>query len=70
MLGAWRSASTGWGLVGPPLLGFLMEPAGARGALVAGGLIIAGAVGAGALQSRRRATSGPVPAATVCPSAA
>nr|WP_234442089.1 MFS transporter [Streptomyces sp. NRRL S-1448] len=62
VLGVWRSASTGWGLVGPPLLGFLMELAGARGALVAGGLIIAGAVAAGALlQSRRRATTGPVP---------
>ncbi|MEU8352920.1 MFS transporter, partial [Streptomyces sp. NPDC048845] len=41
VLGVWRSASTGWGLAGPPLLGLLMETAGARGALVAGGLIIA-----------------------------
>ncbi|WP_246495062.1 MFS transporter [Streptomyces zagrosensis] len=53
VLGVWRSASTGWGLVGPPLLGLLMEFAGARGALVVGGLIVAGAVGAGRLLSPR-----------------
>ncbi|MYX41101.1 MFS transporter, partial [Streptomyces sp. SID89] len=37
VLGVWRTASTGWGLVGPPLLGLLMQTAGARGALVIGG---------------------------------
>jgi hypothetical protein len=52
VLGVWRSASTGWGLVGPPLLGLLVEFAGARGALVSGGLLIAGAIGAGALYHR------------------
>lgn len=63
VLGVWRSASTGWGLVGPPLLGLLPQYAGARGTLVAGGLLIAGAVGCGALRhegARRRATR-PVP---------
>ncbi len=54
VLGVWRSASTGWGLAGPPLLGLLMEVAGARGALVAGGLIVVGAIGAGALYHGRR----------------
>ncbi|MEU7103819.1 MFS transporter [Streptomyces sp. NPDC046215] len=70
VLGVWRSASTVWGLMGPPLLGLLMELAGARGTLAAGGLIIAGAVGAGALLHRRRGASaavvpesaGPLPA--------
>jgi MFS family permease len=52
VLGVWRTASTGWGLAGPPLLGLLMEWAGARGALVAGGLVIAGVIGAGALHHR------------------
>lgn len=55
VLGVWRSASTGWGLVGPPLLGALMEFAGARGALVGGGLLIAGAIAAGGLWHGRRA---------------
>ncbi|MGP3999446.1 MFS transporter [Streptomyces sp. 8N706] len=54
VLGVWRSASTGWGLAGPPLLGLLMEWAGPRGALVAGGLIIAGTIATGALHHRRR----------------
>lgn len=47
VLGVWRTASTGWGLLGPALIGALMEFAGPRGALVAGGLVIAGAVAAG-----------------------
>lgn len=43
----------------PPALGLLMELAGARGALIAGGLIIAGSIGAGyALRERR--VAGPV----------
>ncbi|WP_238419237.1 MFS transporter [Streptomyces taklimakanensis] len=57
VLGVWRSVSTGWGLVGPPLLGVLMEAVGARGALVVGGLVIAGTIGAGALCHGRRAVS-------------
>lgn len=47
VLGVWRTASTGWGLLGPALIGALMEFAGPRGALVSGGLLIAGAVAAG-----------------------
>ncbi|MFD7306492.1 MFS transporter [Streptomyces pharetrae] len=54
VLGVWGSISTGWGLAGPPALGLLMELAGARGALVAGGLIIAGAIGTGHLLRQRR----------------
>jgi MFS family permease len=58
VLGVWSSIGTVWGLGGPPLLGLLMEWAGARGALVVGGLLIAGSVGAGLLVRRR---GGPVP---------
>ncbi|MEU5835182.1 MFS transporter [Streptomyces diacarni] len=76
VLGVWRSASTGWGLVGPPLLGALMEFAGARGGLIAGGLAIVAVTGAAQLlqqrpvrlpRPRRRASSGTAaaPAATV-----
>ncbi|GHH87646.1 MFS transporter [Streptomyces sulfonofaciens] len=65
VLGVWRSASTAWGLAGPPLLGLLMEWAGVRGALVAGGFLIVGTIGAGALLHRRRTSPGaseaPVP---------
>ncbi|MEU1127173.1 MFS transporter [Streptomyces sp. NPDC005899] len=61
VLGVWRSASTVWGLVGPPLLGLLMEYAGARGALVSGGLLIAGAIGCGALRHSRSARRPPAP---------
>ncbi|MEU2711311.1 MFS transporter [Streptomyces sp. NPDC007205] len=53
VLGVWSSVGTVWGLGGPPLLGLLMEWAGARGALVAGGLLIAGSIGAGLLVRRR-----------------
>ncbi|MFC0598272.1 MFS transporter [Streptomyces palmae] len=62
VLGVWRSVSTLWGLAGPPLLGLLMELAGARGALVTGGLIIAGAVGAGAVLRGRALTAAPATA--------
>ncbi|MEU9760777.1 MFS transporter [Streptomyces sp. NPDC047987] len=55
VLGVWRSASTGWQLAGPPLLGVLVEFAGARGALVSGGLLIAGAIGWGAMRHRAAA---------------
>ncbi|CAL9346934.1 hypothetical protein SUDANB140_00377 [Streptomyces sp. enrichment culture] len=59
VLGVWGSIGTVWGLGGPPALGLLMELAGARGALVAGGLIIAGTIGAGyVLRERRSAGSG------------
>ncbi|MER5209670.1 MFS transporter [Streptomyces sp. NPDC002838] len=54
VLGVWGSIGTVWGLGGPPALGLLMELAGARGALVTGGLIIAGAIGAGFLLRGRR----------------
>ncbi|MGA5901118.1 MFS transporter [Streptomyces venetus] len=56
VLGVWGSIGTVWSLGGPPALGLLMELAGARGALVIGGLLIAGAVGAGHLLRRRRST--------------
>ncbi|MGW4440829.1 MFS transporter [Streptomyces sp. NPDC004596] len=52
VLGVWSSIGTVWGLGGPPALGLLMERAGARGALVAGGLLIAGAIGAGLMRRR------------------
>ncbi|MES4908618.1 MFS transporter [Streptomyces sp. NPDC000395] len=60
VLGVWRTAQTGWGLVGPPLLGLLMEWAGSRGALVAGGLLIVAVIGVGALLHGRRAAPLPV----------
>lgn len=57
VLGIWGSIGTVWSLGGPPALGLLMELAGARGALVTGGLTIAGAIGAGfALRARRTAS--------------
>ncbi|WP_373462452.1 MFS transporter [Streptomyces sp. V3I7] len=49
VLGVWNTIRTLWGLAGPPALGLLMELAGARGALVVGGILIAAAVGAGHL---------------------
>lgn len=54
VLGVWSSIGTVWGLGGPPALGLLMELAGARGALVMGGLVIAGAIGTGFLLRSRR----------------
>ncbi|MFJ5520366.1 MFS transporter [Streptomyces griseoluteus] len=62
VLGVWSTVSTLWGLAGPPVLGLLMQHAGARGALVAGGLLIAATVGAGHLLRGRWAPA-PVPAA-------
>ncbi|MEU3522589.1 MFS transporter [Streptomyces sp. NPDC038707] len=62
VLGVWSSVGTVWSLGGPPLLGLLMEWAGVRGALVAGGLLIAGSIGAGLLVRRR---GGPVPVPVV-----
>ncbi|ONK10169.1 MFS transporter [Streptomyces sp. MP131-18] len=64
VLGVWRSLSTGWGLIGPPVIGVLMELAGARAALVAGGLVIALAATAGLALGARRA---PRPAAETAP---
>ncbi|WP_438948934.1 MFS transporter [Streptomyces mutabilis] len=60
VLGVWGSIGTVWSLGGPPALGLLMELAGARGALIAGGLIIAGTIGAGHVL-RARLPVGPVP---------
>ncbi|MFE2632834.1 MFS transporter, partial [Streptomyces sp. NPDC059374] len=54
VLGVWNSIATAWGLAGPPALGLLMETTGARGALVAGGLLIAATIGAGLLLRTRR----------------
>ncbi|MFJ8079002.1 MFS transporter [Streptomyces sp. NPDC096205] len=63
VLGVWGTIATVWGLGGPPALGFLMEHAGARGALVTGGLLIAGVIGTGFLfRSRRTPVTVPVPA--------
>ncbi|MDT9683970.1 MFS transporter [Streptomyces sp. TRM76323] len=63
VLGVWGSIRTVWSLAGPPALGLLMEVAGARGALVLGGLLIAAVVAAGHFAHRRR-TPAPVPVPT------
>ncbi|MFJ8584446.1 MFS transporter [Streptomyces sp. NPDC093595] len=60
VLGVWGSVRTVWSLAGPPALGLLMELAGARGALVTGGLVIAGAIGAGYVLRDRRRVPAPV----------
>ncbi|CAL9631469.1 MFS transporter [Streptomyces sp. enrichment culture] len=65
VLGVWGSVGTVWSLGGPPALGLLMEFAGARGALVTGGLIIASSIAAGHLLSRRRDTPLALPAKNV-----
>ncbi|SED00727.1 MFS transporter [Streptomyces melanosporofaciens] len=72
VLGVWRTAQTGWGLAGPPLLGLLMEWAGPRGALVLGGLLIVTVIGAGALGHTRRTAlrSGTKPVAAHVPESA
>ncbi|WP_436789167.1 MFS transporter [Yinghuangia sp. YIM S10712] len=62
VLGVWSTLSTGWGLIGPPFLGLLMETAGARGCLVAGGLFIAAATAAGLQLTARRRVAEPAPA--------
>jgi len=69
VLGVWRSAGTAWGLAGPPLLGLLMEFAGARVALVSGGLLIAGAVVCGGLRHSSLTRRRTVPAPVVVPTA-
>jgi MFS family permease len=53
VLGVWSSIGTVWRLGGPPALGLLMELAGARGALVSGGLVIAASIGTGLVLRRR-----------------
>lgn len=71
VLGVWRSASTVWGLAGPPVLGLMLQYAGARGALVLGGLVIVAGIAAGAARTgsasraaRRTGARGlPLPAA-------
>ncbi|MFI9542370.1 MFS transporter [Streptomyces sp. NPDC052016] len=63
VLGVWGSIGTVWSLGGPPVLGLLLELAGARGALVTGGLLIATSIGAGfLLRARRSRQPVPVPA--------
>lgn len=59
VLGVWRSASTAWGLAGPPLLGLLMELLGVRGALVAGGAVVVLATAAGAVLAAYRWPAAP-----------
>ncbi|MFI5571623.1 MFS transporter [Streptomyces sp. NPDC051740] len=59
VLGVWGSVGTVWSLGGPPALGLLMELAGPRGALITGGLIVAGSIAAGHLLHTRR-TRAPV----------
>ncbi|WP_208778490.1 MFS transporter [Streptomyces griseorubiginosus] len=54
VLGVWGSIGTVWSLGGPPALGLLMELAGVRGALIAGGLLITGTIAAGILLRTRR----------------
>lgn len=68
VLGVWRTASTGWSLVGPPLLGLLMQAAGARGALVLGGVLIAGTIAVATVLRDRRTRPAPA-SATVSASA-
>jgi hypothetical protein len=66
VLGAWRTASTSWGLAGPPVLGALLELLGARRGLIVGGLAsILLLAGVAAVSMRRRRTG--VDDATVVP---
>jgi MFS family permease len=57
VLGVWGSVGTVWSLGGPPALGLLMELAGARGALVLGGLAVACTIGSGIVLRSRRTTT-------------
>lgn len=62
VLGVWSAIGTVWGLAGPPVLGLLMEVAGARGALVGGGLLAAVAITAAlAVHARRTPPAVTVP---------
>jgi MFS family permease len=54
VLGAWRTASTGWGLAGPPVLGLILETAGTRTGLVVTGITVAAVLTVGSAAYRRR----------------
>jgi len=54
VLGAWRTASTGWGLAGPPVLGLILETAGTRAGLVLTGLTVAAVLILASTAYRRR----------------
>ncbi|MDN3270261.1 MFS transporter [Streptomyces sp. MA15] len=60
VLGVWGGIGTVWSLGGPPVLGLLMELAGPRGALVAGGVVIAASMASGHLLHRHRKLATPV----------
>ncbi|MFJ1730450.1 MFS transporter [Streptomyces sp. NPDC088254] len=60
VLGVWSSVGTVWSLGGPPALGLLMELAGARGALVTSGLLIAITITTGLVLHRRRPRTPPL----------
>ncbi|MFF1510133.1 MFS transporter [Streptomyces sp. NPDC058326] len=64
VLGAWSSIRTLWGLAAPPTLGLLMELLGARGALVAGGLLVSAVVASGLLTHARRTARAEGPSAS------
>ncbi|MCW2820329.1 MAG: transporter [Marmoricola sp.] len=77
VLGAWRTASTGWGLAGPPALGALLEVFGVRSGLVIGGaatVLLLGGVRLLSLRRRRTENADvlplPVPTGTPVPAAA
>jgi hypothetical protein len=53
VLGAWRTASTGWGLAGPSVLGLILQFAGARGGLIAGGVTVVALLALGRIAYRR-----------------
>jgi MFS family permease len=54
VLGAWRTASTGWGLAGPPVLGLILETAGTSTGLVLTGVAVAALLTIGSTAYRRR----------------
>lgn len=54
VLGAWRTASTGWGLAGPTTLGLLLQFAGPRAGLAVGGAAAATLLTGGLVLHRRR----------------
>jgi MFS family permease len=58
VLGAWRTASTGWSLAGPSVLGLLLQFAGARGGLIVGGAVVTTLLALGAIAYRWRMGSG------------
>ncbi|WP_240801596.1 MFS transporter [Streptomyces sp. A1136] len=62
VLGVWSTVKTLWGLAAPPTLGLLMEWAGVRGALVAGGLVVFAVLTSGLLLRGRRDAPVVVPA--------